>query len=602
MPLIDQLEVFASDTERAMKDRPHNLDHLKSVAIWLRVSTEMQAASDAPEHHERRARLYAEAKGWDVREVYRLDAVSGKSVMDHPETKRMLGDVRKGRITGLIFSKLARLARNTRELLEFADIFRAHGADLISLDESLDTSSPAGRLLFMMIGALAEFEREEIASRVRASVPIRAKLGKPLGGSAPYGYHWVEGKLVPHPEEAPIRRLMYELYREHKRKRTVARILNERGYRARTKSGFSMTTVNRVLADPTAKGVRIANRYRNQGKHRPIAEKPQEDWVYHQVEPIVSEELWDECNALLTASRKNHKKPTKKPMHLFAGYAFCACGGKMYVTSSSKTRYTCAACRKGKIPIIDLEGVYHEQLRQFALEPDELRKHVETAHEALHEKERLLSVMQREYEKLKEEEDSLFSLYQAKQLDAEGFGRRYQPLKERLRQLDDELPAIRASIDVMKINQLSEEEVRSAASNLYDRWPKLPFEERRQIVEAITEKIVIGEQDIDISFLHVPPSQTAANGHRTHTGSPPPTSLPWPSRAIPTSMRRSDGISRRRQVRAATSSTSLRLLSWAVSGRRRWCVRSATSVTSRCRVVRKISWPVSPPGRRSGRR
>jgi site-specific DNA recombinase len=53
--------------------------------------------------------------------------------MAHPEAKRMLKDVAQGRISGLIFSKLARLARNTRELLDFADIFREQGADLISL-------------------------------------------------------------------------------------------------------------------------------------------------------------------------------------------------------------------------------------------------------------------------------------------------------------------------------------------------------------------------------------------------------------------------------------------------------------------------------------
>ena len=66
----------------------------------------------------RAARAYAEAKGWRVLEVYRLDAVSGKAVMQHPEAKRMLADIRDGTITGLVFSKLARLARNTKELLE----------------------------------------------------------------------------------------------------------------------------------------------------------------------------------------------------------------------------------------------------------------------------------------------------------------------------------------------------------------------------------------------------------------------------------------------------------------------------------------------------
>src|SRR2546427_13262125 len=111
----------------------------KHVGIWIRVSTEDQVRGESPETHERRARLYAEAKGWEVVEVYRLDAVSGKTVKEHPEAKRMLEDIRDHHITGIIFSKLARLARNTKELLEFAEIFREHDADLISLAESIAT-------------------------------------------------------------------------------------------------------------------------------------------------------------------------------------------------------------------------------------------------------------------------------------------------------------------------------------------------------------------------------------------------------------------------------------------------------------------------------
>lgn len=56
----------------------------KSVGIWIRVSTEDQAKGESPEHHEKRARYYAESKGWIIREVYHLEAVSGKSVMGQP--------------------------------------------------------------------------------------------------------------------------------------------------------------------------------------------------------------------------------------------------------------------------------------------------------------------------------------------------------------------------------------------------------------------------------------------------------------------------------------------------------------------------------------
>lgn len=510
MPATRTLEPVKSMSEQSPK----------AVGIWIRVSTEDQARGDSPEHHERRARMYAEAKDWEVAEVYHLEAVSGKSVMDHAETERMLQDVSKGHITGLIFSKLARLARNTRELLDFADIFRKHEADLVSLHEAIDTTTPAGRLFYTMIAAMAQWEREEIADRVAASVKVRAKMGKPLGGKAPFGYRWKDKEIVPDPKEAPVRRRMYELFVEHKRFRTVARLLNEAGHRTRRGAKFSYTTVRRLLEDPIAKGWRRVNYTKSLGNGS-WEPKREEEWEWHQVEPIVSEELWGRVNAIIEERRRDRKaRPAKKAKHVFAGVTRCRCGTKMYVPSNTP-KYVCRDCRN-KMPVVDLEGVFHEQLKAFVFSPEDVADVLHDADERIKEKEELLGSLETEKKRVKGEMDKIYRAYVNDRLPMDAFGREYKPLNERFTQLDEELPRLQGEIDFLKIQYLSSDEVLSEARDLYARWPKLSQKEKRCIVEEIVEEITIGEDEVEIELRYLTPSLSShvvVKGHRTNRGS-----------------------------------------------------------------------------------
>ena len=480
----------------------------KAVGIWIRVSTEDQVRGESSEHHERRARAYAESKGWHVREVYRLEAVSGKSVIDHPEAQRMLGHVRSGHVTGLIFSKLARLARNTRELLDFADIFREHDAGLISLQESIDTTTPAGRLFYTMIAAMAQWEREEIAERVAASVPIRAKMGKPLGGAAPFGYRWENRQLVPDPVEAPVRRLLYELFLEHRRRRTVARILNERGHRTRNGSRFSDTTVGRLLRDPSAKGQRRANYTRSLGPRKAWELKPESEWVFSAVPPIVSEETWDRCNAILDERRRTGKRPARKAVHLFTGYVRCHCGQPMYVPSNMK-KYVCYRCRN-KVGVEDLELFFQEQLKGFLVSDEEIARHLAEADAEIRAKEEQLRALGAERGRVRLGMEKLHRLYQADQISPEGFGQQYRPLEERAKAIDEELPRLQGEVDFRKIQLLSKDEILTEARDLYGRWSSLAREERREVIEAVLQAITVGRGEIEIDLAYFPESAEVA--------------------------------------------------------------------------------------------
>lgn len=170
-------------------------------------------------------------------------------------------------------------------------------------------------------------------------------------GSAPYGYCWQNGSLVPDTTESPIRKLMYELFLKHRRKKTVARLLNEEGYRTRNGALFSDMTVDRFLRDTSAKGIHLVKQTRKYGSIKQMIEI--------QIEPIVSVELWEQVNALLNSSQRLGKQAVQ----LFAGFIYCHCGTRMSVPSNSP-KYVCSICRH-KIAIADIEEIFKAQLESL---------------------------------------------------------------------------------------------------------------------------------------------------------------------------------------------------------------------------------------------
>jgi site-specific DNA recombinase len=483
------------------------LDNKKRVGIWIRVSTDDQAQGESPEHHERRAREYASFCDWKVVEVYDLAGVSGKTVMENPEAKRMMADVKRGHITGLIFSKLARLARNTKELLEFAEFFRQHNADMISLQERVDTSTPAGRLFYTIIAAMTQWEREEIVDRVNSSIAVRAKIGTALGGPAPFGYQWKEKRLVPHPDEAPVRKLMYDLYLKHKRKKTVIKLLTDAGHRSRRGSKFTLLTLTRLLRDPTAKGVHRINYTTRASPTSPWTIKPESEWKHHKIPAIVSEAVWEECNRMIDDSLSKQNRPAKKPVHLFASLTFCHCGQKMHIPGNTK-KYTCRKCRNRVAEDI-LEEAFVGEIRDFGLSPANIEVYLKKSDQAAEEKEQSIAAQREALQETKREIQKTFELYQKGKLDADGFAKFHDPLVERQKQIETTIPRLEAELDIMKVHSLSADEIARNAGWLANKWNEMSPEEKLEKVELVTEKIVVGRDDFEFVFYYSPSGKDA---------------------------------------------------------------------------------------------
>lgn len=490
----------------------------KKVGIWVRVSTSMQVEKETHVHHEMRAKAFAKSRDWEVVKTYRLEGLSGKSVMDYDETKQMLYDIKTGVISGIIFSKIARLARNTKELIEIAEIFQQQKADLISMDMSIDTSTPMGRHFFRMMSSMAEWEREVIADRITASVKTRAQLGRQIGGQAPFGYVYIDKKLQINQEEAPIRKLMFELFVVHRRKRTVARILNEKGYRTRKGKLFSGTAVGRLLTDSVAKGIQVMNRQKvENGK---IYYKPKEEWSFHKVDAIVSEELWDTVNTIIEKQNKERTQPLNKLVQLFTGFVYCNCGSQMRTRSNAKT-YICVKRCGNKINKEDLEEIFRNELYNYSVSPEQIDNYISNVKDMVLDKEQQLQSLQKEKGRLETKIESLINLHVEGQIETGAFKSHHQKPYERIQQIEKSVSELEGEIVAYSNQEYSTQIMFDEAKNLYERWGSLTHVEKRNIIEIITNRITIGDEDIDIHLYNILPDNYlsfTARGRHTHLG------------------------------------------------------------------------------------
>ncbi len=148
------------------------------IAIYTRVSTTNHGQDVTLQTRE--LRQFAEARGWKIAGEYVDAGISGAKDR-RPELDRLMADAHKRRFDVVAVWQFDRFARSVSHLLRALDTFRVLGIEFVSLSESLDTATPAGRMVFTVLGAVAELERSLIAERVRAGLRNARAKGKRLG-------------------------------------------------------------------------------------------------------------------------------------------------------------------------------------------------------------------------------------------------------------------------------------------------------------------------------------------------------------------------------------------------------------------------------------
>jgi site-specific DNA recombinase len=335
------------------------------VATYTRISTDEERQPFSLEAQTTRLGAYITSQGdWEkVREF--TDQRSG-ATLDRSGLQRCLAEAKARRFDLLLVYRVDRLSRSVRGLAQILEDLDAVGVAFRSATEPFDTTTPAGRMMVQMLGVFAEFERSTIVDRVIAGMERKAARGAWTSGTYPYGYRANKETGVLHlvEEEAPLVPIIFKQYAAGRLgTRALASWLNERGYRTRTGRLWSHIAVVTVLRNRAYVGEIF---FRDQWHQAP-----------HQ--PLVSVELFEAVQAVMTERCENYSKRASNPSeYLFTGLMRCAHCGKRYIGTAATGRsaryryYTCFSrqrygperCDADRIPADPIESALRDQLRR----------------------------------------------------------------------------------------------------------------------------------------------------------------------------------------------------------------------------------------------
>ncbi|HEL2996552.1 TPA: recombinase family protein, partial [Clostridioides difficile] len=184
------------------------------VYLYTRVSTSIQIDGYSLEAQKSRMKAFALYNDYEIVGEYEDAGKSGKSIEGRVQFTRMMEDIKSGKdgVSFVLVFKLSRFARNAADVLSTLQIMQDFGVNLICVEDGIDSSKDAGKLMISVLSAVAEIERENIRVQTMEGRIQKAKEGKWNGGFAPYGYQLIDGKLIINEEEAIAIRTIFDQY------------------------------------------------------------------------------------------------------------------------------------------------------------------------------------------------------------------------------------------------------------------------------------------------------------------------------------------------------------------------------------------------------
>ena len=270
------------------------------IAIYTRVSSSMQVEDGHSLDAQRRLLVdYAKAREYTIYNIYSDEGISGKNTHKRPEFQQMIADAKTQSFDAILVWKLSRFSRSLKDLLVTVADLEKQKITLISYSENIDLSSAVGKLMFNIIGAFAEFERETIADNVRMGLFESAQQGNRTCAFA-LGYKLNNAnEFVVDKKTSKIVKLIFNQYLDTKNIKKTTDIVNGMRHKGLRGRKFSCSAILTILTNTIYCGY---SRYK--GSIFSLEKI---------VEPIISEDDFNQAQSILTENSKKFGKNNYYP-------------------------------------------------------------------------------------------------------------------------------------------------------------------------------------------------------------------------------------------------------------------------------------------------
>ena len=308
----------------------------KIAGIYIRVSTEDQAREgfSLPEQ-EKRLRAMCEYKNYEIYKVYKDAGISAKTGNKRPAFEELKEDIRNKKCNTIVFLKLDRLTRSVYDWENIMKFLEENNAYLDCANDDINTTNANGRMVARLLTTVSQNEIERTSERTKIGLAGAIKVGN-IPNKAPFGYKHVNKKLVIDPltKDEVIR--IFNLYFEGNSYQTIANIYNEE--KIFEKTNWCDSTILRILENEIYKGDYVHGKKTNHPTY-----------YENVVEPLVSKELWEECQVQKRKNSRNYKRDKEylflqklrcpKCSRILGGNATRKKNGKVYYY------YQCNVCK-----------------------------------------------------------------------------------------------------------------------------------------------------------------------------------------------------------------------------------------------------------------